>query len=774
MICALLFLAVASDNLTAAQSALADGLPSVAIEKLANAKAPNTESVLLLAEAFFADGQPQRAVDLLAVHPAGPLGEYWKAQSLAALGEWDAALAGYAAAGNAPEVSREALIGQSRMLRQLGRLDEALAALAPALEWPNDALRRLAEEEKAEILLARNEPAEAENLLRSLPKGNPTDEARRDFLLAKAELASGNDAEALRAFDETHALNPQMAIEIATGRARALVRSGKSPIAETLLEDFLSKNFDTPNLNAVFVLLDAIYAAQPSASPSELKRWNDDPDPSLRRTLAGYYLSKLEGRLGRQDRREKLLESVVSVTTNNPIRNTAALELAELRLQHGRTAEAAEILPPAGSSARADFLRALTLAAAKDPSAASALFIAASDDPSLAETALANAALCDLLAGNEKSPGFTLLAEKNPQSPALTKLRLRQAYSLARQDDPAAISLLEELSSLPDISVRANLALAEMKYLRNDRQGALADLQRISTTGGNDPQADALAVFLADNGTSDDLAISTARDFLAAHPDSPAQSEVMMKLGELLFRKGDFAGARVQFESLASKFPGTDHEFPALFLAAQSASHLQTPTSVNDAMLLFEEVAASKSPLALRARFEQAVLQNVLGKPAEAIVILDRILAANPPPDLHAATLIEKGKTLYSRGATDPDFYRQAIQIWQQVAKDPNIAVAFKNQALTRIGSAYENLKDPDAAVAAYYDVIQNAALAPEAFFWFYKAGFASARLLESSKRWEQAINVYEKIAAAGGPRSEEANARINKIRLENFLWDSN
>ena len=31
-------------------------------------------------------------------------------------------------------------------------------------------------------------------------------------------------------------------------------------------------------------------------------------------------------------------------------------------------------------------------------------------------------------------------------------------------------------------------------------------------------------------------------------------------------------------------------------------------------------------------------------------------------------------------------------------------------------------------------------------------AGFAAARLLEASKRWDQAIKVYEMIAAAGGP----------------------
>jgi tetratricopeptide (TPR) repeat protein len=289
---------------------------------------------------------------------------------------------------------------------------------------------------------------------------------------------------------------------------------------------------------------------------------------------------------------------------------------------------------------------------------------------------------------------------------------------------------------------------------------------------GKDPQADALAVFLADDGKSDEVAIAAATKFLSAHVGSSAEPQVMMKLGELLYRKGDFAGARVQLESLAKKYPGTSLEFPALYLAAQSASRLQTPSAMNDAMLLFEDVATSKGPLALRARFEQAVLQNILGKPNEAIVILDKIIASNPPPDIRSASLIEKGKTLYGLGGADPNSYRAAIEVWRQVAGDPASSPAWRSQALTRIGAAYENLGDSEAAVAAYYDVVKDGRLAPHAFFWFYKAGFAAARLLESSKRWDQAIKVYEMIAAAGGPRGGEATSRINKLRLENFLWD--
>ena len=64
------------------------------------------------------------------------------------------------------------------------------------------------------------------------------------------------------------------------------------------------------------------------------------------------------------------------------------------------------------------------------------------------------------------------------------------------------------------------------------------------------------------------------------------------------------------------------------------------------------------------------------------------------------------------------------------------------------------------------------AAEAPLELFWFYKAGFAAALILESRKEWPEAIRVYGLMAAMEGPRALEAKNRIKQIRLENFIWD--
>jgi hypothetical protein len=55
--------------------------------------------------------------------------------------------------------------------------------------------------------------------------------------------------------------------------------------------------------------------------------------------------------------------------------------------------------------------------------------------------------------------------------------------------------------------------------------------------------------------------------------------------------------------------------------------------------------------------------------------------------------------------------------------------------------------------------------------FWYYKAGFNAGRLLEDDSKWESAAAIYQTLAATGGNRSEEAKARLNRLRLEHFLW---
>ncbi|MEI6034614.1 MAG: tetratricopeptide repeat protein [Verrucomicrobiae bacterium] len=777
---AFILLATNADQIAASRSALEDGLPGVAISKLERVPPGqlDAESALLLARAYVEDGRPAGAIEILKAKVPGR--EFWLAQAFAALGQRDEALDWYRSAKMDPAHSVESCLGEAGMLRSLGRPDEAILALKKLADWRSPGFRLLAQFIEAESLLDLGRAGQARAVLDAASPADKSGSAMRDFLLARALVLSGDDAGAIRLFDSLSPVDAHMAVSAIIGQAEAMERTGQASAAEALIEGFLSKNSDAAGIENLFALLDRSYAGQAAPASTELKRWANDESPSPRRLLAAYYLARFESRLGREDRAERLLEratggegsSPAGGEGSSPAGSMAALDLARIRLKQGRGAEALALLQLLPASPDASFLRGLALASMGQREEASKAFLSASSSQPLAESALFNAAVCEL--GSLKKPAFELLKARFPQSAKLDLLRLQSALVLASARDPQAENHLRGLAANEGspIAGAAALALAEWKFERHDVRGAIGELQRVSTLAGADPaRAAALAVFLADDGGIGDEAVKAAEKFLAMHPGTQPEPEIRMKLGEILYRRGDFAGARIQLESLAAKFPGSAQEIPALFLAAQAASRLQSPASANDAMALYEEVAASGSPLALRARLEQAILKTIQGKASEGVAILDRILALNPDPEMRAAALMEKGKALL--GAPEPGAGRAAVEIWKALAADRTLSAAWRNQALVRIGAAYEKSGDTESAVATYYDVLKAGQTGLPEYFWFYKAGFSAARLLEASKRWDQAIRIYELIAAVNGPRQEDAASRINKIRLENFLWEA-
>jgi len=85
---------------------------------------------------------------------------------------------------------------------------------------------------------------------------------------------------------------------------------------------------------------------------------------------------------------------------------------------------------------------------------------------------------------------------------------------------------------------------------------------------------------------------------------------------------------------------------------------------------------------------------------------------------------------------------------------------------------AWVQQAQPDAALVIFYDILNSAGTGPRETFWFAKAGFDAAALVESRQQWKSAVGIYEKMAAIPGPHAEQAKQRVRKLRLEHFLWD--
>jgi tetratricopeptide (TPR) repeat protein len=291
-----------------------------------------------------------------------------------------------------------------------------------------------------------------------------------------------------------------------------------------------------------------------------------------------------------------------------------------------------------------------------------------------------------------------------------------------------------------------------------------------------------LDIFIEDARQPRDEAkvIQKAVAFIEEHPKSSLLPEVRMKLGQVYFRREDYANAETQFGTSAREAPDSVHAEPALFLAAQCATRLQIAgaSAVDRALELFDQVVRRDGPLKLYARQEQATLQTRLSREAEAIALYDLILVAQPPAatELRYAALCGRGDNLVTLGRKElprTERIEAAVGVFDQLAALPDAPAAWRNQALYKKAKAFELLGRSEQALLAFYEVLEkSAATADREHFWSSKAGFDAARLFETQEQWQSAIGVYEKLAKLGGPRSAEALMRGNQLRLGKFVWE--
>ncbi len=779
---------VMASPLEEARRALEDGQVQVAIYKLTRNDrkgghgADQAAADLLLGEALIAAGRYREAAERLSrIAPEGdPAATFWLAEAHAALGEPEKALPLYQALAERTEYASRAAVGQARCLKQLWRARDALNVLAArAAAAPRDEAVAL---EWAEQLLDAGDPAGAGRALQGLE----TLSSRANYLRGRVLLALNEPAQAREVFKTITTCPARLASGLAIARAEAEMQLKETAEAEKILEDFIENTPSLPGLADVFAALDAVYAAETAASSTELRRWAQDADKPLRAGYALFYLARNEIRTGNAARGRDLFREFLAKYPGHPLDLEARADLAEALLADGQAAQALELLE-SESGGRVWFLRGRTRVALGRFREAAADFLNAADEAPLEREALANSALCAMLAGvpEDKNEAVARLRNLPGGETALDRFEFLTAMHLAARRDPSAPKRLAAIAdSSSSHAAQARLALAEWDATLLDLQGARAQLRRVSTQeGASNPQvaerAAALGVFVADIGdpSSEAEVKRLAEEFLKTYPESAFAPEIHMKLGELHFRRGDYLAARGEFIEIAEKFPDSPLAEKAVFLTARAMERSMDPQTMSEAIDLYESVATRGGPLAARARLAQAMLFNALRKPKDAMGVFERILESQPDPELRATVLTEAGETLRAQGESDPANYERAIALWKQLADDPKASRMWRNQALFRIGDAYEKLNQPDAALDAYYTVIAGGPADPKGtgepeYFWYYKAGFEAGKLLEARKLWKEAIAVYEKISSVDGPRAGEAAERIKKLRLENFIWE--
>ena len=793
-----------SAELAQASAPLTEGVPEVAVvrlQALLNRKLPDAEWRAVaekLAEAQVAAKKPEDTLVLSAVARVRelPWAKFWRAQAFAGLNRWTDALLLYEelAANEASPFRGPATFGAAEMLRALGKREEALSTLHLLFHNKEWAMR--AQLRAAELHIEMGDAPDARHLLEEMKPTSVAERRERRVLRGRLELILQRPERAIGMF-QALLKRPEKSghatlIAALFGIAEAHLQLKTPETGDDVLEQFIDLHPADPDLPLIFAKLDDLYRTEHKPSRNELEKWVRRPEEP-RRTFARWYLARLEIRAGRRERARQLFSDLRHTRIKSPTIAPALLEFAQFEMQDRHLDEAIAILdnarllyPEPALLARIDFLSAQAHYLAKQLDTATAAFeqIAHSNSP-WAKAALFNASTGWLQLGNHARflVDYTELDKQSGDQESRANLRLEEGLMQgAKGDKKAEASLhqfIRDFPKNPRVS-EAWVALAEMAFHSSpprldEARKDLAHAADSAPTAAAAERADYLSIWVEESaGGNETKVIELAKRFLEQHGLSPFAPEVRMKRAELYYRRQDFANAQTQFEIIAQQNPDDALAEKALFFAAESAMSSMGEHSLDRAIVLFDQVVQKNGAMRWPARNEEALIERKLGKSKDALALYDEVLKSDAPQSEKREALCGKGDIFFEMGGSEN--YQQAIKIYDQLASDKHEPSHWRNQALFKKALCLEKKNERVGALEMFYKILDDPAVAglpdeQRELFWYYKAGFNAARLLEEDSKWESAAAIYERLAAAGGNRSEEAKARLNHLRLEHFLW---
>jgi len=769
---------------------LDDGVPEVAVVRLEqlrqSGKGDAVAVKLELGKALLAAGRPAEALRILDETPLRERAKFIRAQALAAIDRGEEALVLFreVAADERSTEQAAARFAAGQILRAIGRGEEALVEFREAGHDPR--LATAAHLREAELCLEKQDATATRSALDlALPKMTAEKREKR-LLRSRLELLAGRPDGAIRLAEplvkKAEGASRETNLAALYVLADAHLKKGTPDAGDDFLEDFISKHPSDPELGRLFGKLEQLYWAERKPPRLALERWARDP-AQPRQGFAHRALAEIDQRAGRGGEAMRHWEEVRK--NPHPALAPALLEYARVLIGQEKDKEAIAVVQATQplpleprlraaldfESARANYAGG----AFKDAAQTFARLALASDGT--ARPALFNAAMAWMEAGDDRRL-MKVSDSLRAEGEGAPELLLEQGLAEARENAPAAASTLREFirrtPSQPRV-VEAQLALAEIAFHAiparlDEAEKELAAARTSKPEGGVAERIDYLGVWLADaRGGDGGALIGAANDFLRLYPQSNRAAEVRLKLAEAYFRRQDFANAQTQFEILAHENPDSPMAEKALFLAAQSAASPMAPHSLDHALDLLGKVIKKEGELRWTARNEQAAIARRLDKAEDALLLYDAVLKGEARPGEKREALCGKADVLVEQNKN----LGEALTAYDELAADPGTQAHWRNQALFKKGVCQEKQADPEAALSTFYSVLDatpGAGKTPE-FFWFYKAGFNAARLLEGEEKWQSAAAIYDRLVAAAGPRSEEARTRLSGLRLEHFLW---
>jgi TolA-binding protein len=274
----------------------------------------------------------------------------------------------------------------------------------------------------------------------------------------------------------------------------------------------------------------------------------------------------------------------------------------------------------------------------------------------------------------------------------------------------------------------------------------------------------------------DQEAIQAWKNFTEKFKNSPLAPRAVYDIAMHLFNTGDYINAESNFYYLAKTYSTNQLADDALLRAAQSAIRRKEYTRANEYLVLLSTTYPASNKV-IPARLEQGNVLRLTGAYSEAILVFEEIIKKNPERKYLTLAWLGKGDCQHVLGTKDKKRYNEAIESYRAVINtEPDIE--FVLEACYKIGKCLEDMGKPAEALEQYYSEViarylenrkKKIWMNDSCKKWFARAVLNSADICEAQKEWTKAVNILEHLANAGIEASEEARARIQKIKTEHW-----
>lgn len=347
---------------------------------------------------------------------------------------------------------------------------------------------------------------------------------------------------------------------------------------------------------------------------------------------------------------------------------------------------------------------------------------------------------------------------------------------LSRTGDPAAARAIfaESLRRFPQAALAPEVGLAVARTYEQDADwpAAVAEYERWLTNYPGHaalPRAEFSRAWCVAQSGQTTNALPLFTNFVARFATNDLAPLAQNWIADFYLQGGDFNSAEANYQLLFQKWPASQITWQARLMAGRAASARQGYAEavgyftklINDkdcpadlvAQAFFEYGDAT-------ARTESADTNKPLANFEEAVRIYAKIPQLYPTNDLAPLAWGRAGDCYLQLAGQDAKFYDAATNAYQKVLDTPQARVAARDKAESGIAAVLEKIAaqktgaEQTPLLKAALDHHLNVALGTNLrdgetadAFWLKKSSLEAARLAESLGEWQQALNLYERLA---------------------------